>query len=230
MEPIQAISLLLGASWAAGINLYASVLVLGYLNGAGHVELPPDLQLLSDPLVMFAAGAMYMIEFFADKTPGVDTGWDAIHTFVRIPAGALLAAGMSQGLSAGPAGELAALLAGGSLAATSHAAKAGTRVLINTSPEPFSNWAASITEDIAVVAGLWTALNNPSLFLGLLVLFLLLAAWLLPRIWSGIKRIARTVGGWFVRRRASAPTGSEEARAADRPLEVVIRSGEPPSR
>jgi len=228
MDPIQAISLLLGASWAAGINLYAAVLVLGYLNGAGHVELPPDLQLLSDPLVMFAAGAMYMVEFFADKTPGVDTGWDAIHTFIRVPAGALLAAGMSQGLSVGPAAEFAALLAGGGLAATSHAAKAGTRVLINTSPEPFSNWAASITEDVAVVAGLWTALNNPSLFLGLLVLFLLLAAWLLPRIWSGIKRIVRTVGGWFARRRAASPTKTEGGTATDQPLEAAIRGAEHP--
>jgi hypothetical protein len=228
MDPIQAISLLLGASWAAGINLYAAVLVLGYLNGAGHVELPPDLQLLSDPLVMFAAGAMYMVEFFADKTPGVDTGWDAIHTFIRVPAGALLAAGMSQGLSVGPAAEFAALLAGGGLAATSHAAKAGTRVLINTSPEPFSNWAASITEDIAVVAGLWTALNNPSLFLGLLVLFLLLAAWLLPRIWSGIKRIVRTVGGWFAPQRAASPTKTEGGKGTDQPLEAAIRGAEHP--
>lgn len=228
MDPIQAISLLLGASWAAGINLYAAVLVLGYLNGAGHVELPPDLQLLSDPLVMFAAGAMYMVEFFADKTPGVDTGWDAIHTFIRVPAGALLAAGMSQGLSVGPAAEFAALLAGGGLAATSHAAKAGTRVLINTSPEPFSNWAASITEDIAVVAGLWTALNNPSLFLGLLVLFLLLAAWLLPRIWSGIKRIVRTVGGWFAPQRAASPTKTEGGKGTDQPPEAAIRGAEHP--
>jgi hypothetical protein len=212
VETIQAISLLLGASWAAGINLYAAVLVLGYLNGAGHLVLPADLQILSDPLVMFAAGAMYMVEFFADKTPGVDTGWDAVHTFVRIPAGALLAAGMSQAITVSPAAEFAALLAGGSLAATSHAAKAGTRVLINTSPEPFSNWAASLTEDVAVVAGLWTAVHNPALFLGLLVLFLLLAAWLLPRIWGGVKRIARTVGGWFTRREVRRPeTAAAEA-------------------
>lgn len=228
METIQAISLLLGASWAAGINLYAAVLVLGYLNGAGHVDLPPDLQVLSDPLVMFAAGAMYMVEFFADKTPGVDTGWDAIHTFIRIPAGALIAAGMSPALTVSPAGELAALLVGGGLAATSHAAKAGTRVLINTSPEPFSNWAASITEDIAVVAGLWTALNNPALFLGLLVLFLLLAAWLLPRIWGGIKRIVRTVGGWFARRRPVSPRAPDQEGEPGQPLDAMMRGADRP--
>ena len=204
METVQAISLLLGASWAAGLNLYAAVLVLGFLNATGHVVLPPDLQLLSDPLVMLGAGALFVVEFFADKTPGVDTGWDAIQTFVRIPAGALLAAGMSDALTPDEATrftaylvEGSAFLAGGTLAATSHAAKAGTRVLINTSPEPVSNWAASFTEDLAVVGGLWTALKNPELFLGLLVLFLLLVAWLMPRIYRGITRLGGTVRGWF---------------------------------
>jgi hypothetical protein len=201
VDTVQAISLLLGASWAAGINLYAAVLVLGLLNATGHVALPPDLQLLSDPLVLFGAGALYLVEFFADKTPGIDTGWDALHTFIRIPAGALLALGMSDAITVDDASrftaqliEGSALLSGGALAATSHAAKAGTRVLINTSPEPFSNWIASFAEDIAVVGGLWTALNNPVLFLGLLVLFLLLVAWLLPRIWQGIERVARAIG------------------------------------
>jgi hypothetical protein len=216
MDTVQAISLLLGASWAAGINLYAAVLVLGLLNATGHVALPPDLQLLSDPLVLFGAGALYVVEFFADKTPGVDTGWDTLHTFIRIPAGALLALGMSSAFTVDDASrftahliEGSALLGGGALAATSHATKAGTRVLINTSPEPFSNWIASITEDVAVVAGLWTALNNPDLFLGLLVLFLLLAAWLLPRIWQGIKRVVHAVGRWFGR--------GAGARVAERP-------------
>jgi hypothetical protein len=204
MARVQAISLLLGASWAAGLNLYAAVLVLGFLNATGHVVLPPDLQLLSDPLVMLGAGALFVVEFFADKTPGVDSGWDAVQTFVRIPAGALLAAGMSDALTPDEASrftaylvEGSAFLAGGTLAATSHAAKAGTRVLINTSPEPVSNWAASFTEDLAVVGGLWTALKTPELFLGLLVLFLLLVAWLMPRIYRGIKRLGGRVRGWF---------------------------------
>jgi hypothetical protein len=221
MDTVQAISLLLGASWAAGINLYAAILVLGLLNATGHVALPPDLQLLSDPLVLFGAGALYVVEFFADKTPGVDTGWDALHTFIRIPAGALLALGMSDAITVDEASrftahliEASALLGGGALAATSHATKAGTRVLINTSPEPFSNWIASVTEDVAVVGGLWTALHNPALFLGLLVLFLLLAAWLLPRIWQGIRRVARAIGRWFGRdaagRSAGVPQGPRD--------------------
>ena len=154
METIDAIALMLGAAWASGINLYAAILVLGWLAGSGQVDLPPDLQVLSNPAVMLAAGGMYLVEFFTDKIPGVDTGWDALHTFIRIPAGALMAAGAAQGLDMGQAAELMALLVGGGVAATSHATKAGTRVLINTSPEPFSNWGASVAEDLSVVAGL----------------------------------------------------------------------------
>jgi hypothetical protein len=146
---------------------------------------------------MLVAGGMYMVEFFTDKIPGVDTGWDALHTFVRIPAGAMMAAGAAQGLDMGQAGELIALLLGGGVATASHATKAGTRVLINTSPEPFSNWGASVAEDLSVFAGLWVALNNPWLFVVLFIVFLLLAIWLLPRIWRAIKRAAHAVRRWF---------------------------------
>jgi hypothetical protein len=197
METIQAIALTLGVAWASGINLYAAVLVLGFLGSTGQMELPPDLQILSDPMVMAAAGFMYFVEFFADKTPGVDTGWDAIHTFIRIPAGAVLAAGMAEGLQVNEAVQFAALLIGGGVAATTHATKAGTRVLINTSPEPFSNWAASITEDVLVVGGLLTALHYPWAFVVALVLFILLVAWLLPKIWRGLKRLFRAIGEFF---------------------------------
>jgi Sec-independent protein translocase protein TatA len=197
METIQAISLILGVAWASGINLYAAVLVLGYMGSAGHVTLPPDLQILSTPIVMGAAGLMYVVEFFADKVPGVDTGWDVLHTFVRIPAGAMLAMGMAEGLEMNEAVQFAALLLGGGIAATSHATKAGSRVLINTSPEPFSNWTASITEDVVVVAGLWASLQHPVLFVIALVLFILLVAWLLPKIWRALKRIARAIKRFF---------------------------------
>jgi hypothetical protein len=197
METIQAISLILGVAWASGINLYAAVLVLGYMGSTGQVTLPPDLQILSTPIVMGAAGLMYVIEFFADKVPGVDTGWDVLHTFIRIPAGAVLAMGMAEGLEMNAAVQFAALLIGGGLAATSHTAKAGTRVLINTSPEPFSNWTASITEDVVVVAGLWASLQHPVLFTVALVLFILLVAWLLPKIWRALKRIVRAIGRFF---------------------------------
>jgi len=197
METIQAISLALGAAWASGINLYAAILVLGYFGSTGQVTLPPELQVLQEPLVLMAAGLMYLVEFFADKIPGVDTAWDAIHSFIRIPAGALLAAGAASGISMDPGIELAAALVGGSLAAGSHFTKAGTRILINTSPEPVSNWAASFSEDLLVIAGLWTALNYPTTFLVLLVVFIILLIFLLPKLWRLIASVFRRIGGWF---------------------------------
>lgn len=217
METIEIISLMLGAAWASGINLYAAILVLGWLGNAGHVDLPPGLDLVTDPTVMLAAGGMYLVEFFADKVPGLDTGWDALHTFIRIPAGALMAAGAAQGLDMGQAAELVSLLVGGGVATASHAAKASSRVLINTSPEPFSNWGASVAEDLSVVAGLWAALNHPWLFVVMLVVFLLIVAWLLPKIWRTIARAGRAVRRWFGGTRApdTTPENPPESRRAD---------------
>lgn len=217
METVEAIALMLGAAWASGINLYATILVLGWLGGSGQLDLPPDLQVLADPAVMLAAAAMYAVEFFADKVPGVDTGWDTLHTFVRIPAGALMAAGAAQGLDIGPAAEMVGLILGGSLAATTHAAKTGTRALINTSPEPFTNWTASITEDLAVIGGLWAALNHPYWFLAGLFVFILLMIWLLPKIWRALKRIARAIRNWFSGRKdepSVAPAQREDVLKA----------------
>jgi hypothetical protein len=205
METIDAIALMLGAAWASGINLYAAVLVLGYMGSTGYTTLPPALEVLQDPLVMGIAALMYFVEFVADKTPGVDSGWDAIHTFIRIPAGAMIAAGAAGGLEMNQAAEFAALLLGGSIAATSHFTKAGSRLVINTSPEPVTNWTASVTEDLAVVGGLWTALNYPLLFIAALILFLLLAIWLLPKIWRAIKRIAAKIRSWFSGKPTSEP-------------------------
>jgi hypothetical protein len=189
------LALTMGLAWASGINLYATLFTLGYLANTGNIVLPPDLQIVADPMVMGAAGLMYCIEFFADKVPGVDTGWDAMHTFIRIPAGAMLAAGAIGDLN--PVVELAAAIMGGGLAATSHTTKAGSRVLINTSPEPFSNWFASVGEDIVVVTGVWACINHPILFLIALALFIALAIWLLPRIWTGIKKVFRFIGKLF---------------------------------
>lgn len=194
---IHTISLTMGAAWASGINLYAAILVLGLMGTTGHMVLPPALEILMDPMVLMAAGLMYAVEFFADKTPGIDTGWDTIHTFVRIPAGVILAAGAVGDIN--PAAVVAAGIAGGGIAAGAHAAKAGTRLLINTSPEPFTNWTASVLEDVAVIGGLWAALYHPYLFLCLFIVFVLLVIWLLPKIWKGIKKIfsaiARLFGG-----------------------------------
>lgn len=192
---ISLVALTMGVGWASGINLYATVLMLGMLNNMGHITLPEELQVVGDPLVLMAAGSMYFIEFFADKIPGVDTGWDTLHTFIRIPAGAALAAGTVGDMT--PAVGLAAALVGGSLAAGSHAAKAGSRVLINTSPEPVTNWTASISEDLLVLGGLWAALNHPIWFLVGLVVFILLLIWLLPKIWRGIKKVFRFIAGLF---------------------------------
>lgn len=197
------LALTMGVAWASGINLYATLLTLGFLANTGNIDLPPDLQIVANPLVMGAAGVMYFVEFFADKTPGVDTGWDAIHTFIRIPAGAMLAAGAVGDLN--PAVEIAAALLGGSLAAGTHATKAGTRLLINTSPEPFSNWTASVAEDAAVIGGVWASINHPAVFLVALVLFVIGMIWLLPRIWVHVRKIARTIQAWL--HKVTAPGG-----------------------
>jgi hypothetical protein len=203
------IALTLGVGWASGINLYAAVLALGMAGATGYADLPAGLEIVENPLVIGAAGLMYAVEFFADKVPGVDTGWDTLHTFIRLPAGALLAAGMFDDQSMGL--ELAAAIVGGGLAATSHATKAGSRVLINTSPEPFSNWTASIAEDISVFGGVWLMLNQPWTFVGLLIVFLLLLLWLLPKLWRGIKVLFAKLRGIFV----SKPVQAEPAQAAD---------------
>jgi len=181
----------MGVAWASGINLYAAVFMLGYLGSTGNIDLPPEMMVVTDPLVMTAAGLMYCVEFFADKTPGVDTAWDSLHTFIRIPLGAILA--MSAVGDTTPAVELAAFLAGGSLTAATHATKAGGRVMINTSPEPVSNWFTSLGEDFLVIAGIWTALTHPLVFVIFLVIFIILMAWMLPKIWRGIKRIISTL-------------------------------------
>jgi len=183
---IHSISLAMGASWASGINLYATIFILGFSALNGAFVLPPELHVLSNPMVIGAAGFMYCVEFFADKVPGVDTGWDVIHTFIRIPAGALLAAGAMGDM--GSAAQISAAIVGGGLATMTHATKAGSRVLINTSPEPFTNWGASIAEDLAVFAGLWSALNHPIIFIIALIVFIIFMIWFLPKLWKGIKK------------------------------------------
>ncbi len=203
----QLLALTLGVAWASGINLYAAVAMLGILGATGQMTLPAELSILADPVVIAAAAFMYCVEFFADKIPGVDTGWDALHTFVRIPAGAVLAAAAIGDM--GPAAQLAAALLGGGLTAATHAAKAGTRVVINTSPEPVSNWSMSLAEDAAVFGGLWAALNHPMLFLGFLLLFVLALLWFLPKLW----RVMGRMWAWLRRKLRG---GAEPVQANDR--------------
>jgi hypothetical protein len=196
LEPIiKTIALSMGVAWASGINLYAAILVLGILGSSGNIALPPDLAILTDPLIITAAAVMYAVEFFADKIPGVDNGWDTIHTFIRIPLGALLAAAAVGEMN--PSLAIAAAILGGGVAASTHATKAGARILINTSPEPFSNWLTSLGEDAAVIAGLWTALHYPLVFVVFLVIFLLLLLWLLPRLWKGVVAILSSLANLF---------------------------------
>jgi hypothetical protein len=209
LEPIiKTIALTMGVAWASGINLYAAILVLGIMGATGNIDLPPDLMVLTDPLVIGAAGVMYVTEFFADKIPGVDTGWDTIQTFIRIPVGALLAAAAVG--SVNPPVAIAAAILGSGMAASTHATKSGARVLINTSPEPFTNWAASLGEDIAVIVGLWAALYYPWLFVIFLIFFILLLVWLLPKIWKGVKAVLSLIAGLLKPRKKENSTNLSE--------------------
>jgi Domain of unknown function (DUF4126) len=187
MDIVSTSALIAGLGWASGMRLYAVLFFLGVLHHAGAAPLPSSLQMLAHPAVMAASGTLFVTEFFADKVPGFDTLWDALHTFVRIPAGALLAAFAVAADDPGLA--LAAGLVGGVVTAGSHFAKAGARVLINASPEPFTNWATSLSEDFFSLAILWTALKYPVALLVAFALFVVIVLWLLPKLWRGIKRL-----------------------------------------
>lgn len=185
------LALITGLGWTSGVRFYAGMFFLGLMHRTDVYPLPGHLELLAHPWVMVVSGLLFSVEFFADKIPGFDSVWDVIHTFIRIPGGALLAAAAVAGSDPGLA--LAAGLLGGTIAAGAHFTKAGSRALINASPEPFSNWAASFTEDALSLGALWVALKYPLLFLGLLAAFMLTALWLLPKLWRGIRRIAASL-------------------------------------
>lgn len=182
-----------GLAWASGLRLYAVLFLAGLLGKYGFINLPESLHVLEHPLVIGASGLMFAVEFFADKIPALDSLWDGIHTFIRIPAGALLAA-YSLG-NYDPAVMVAGGLLGGTLAAGTHVAKASSRVAINSSPEPFTNWTASFAEDGLVFAGLFAAFRHPVLFLLLLAIFVVLLVWLLPRLWRVFRRILERMFG-----------------------------------
>jgi Domain of unknown function (DUF4126) len=175
-------------AWGSGLRLYLVVLVLGLLGRFGGMELPDSLHFLAHPLVLGVAGLMALAEFLADKIPWLDSTWDVIHSFLRIPAGAALAASLFP--SGGNEAVMAtAALLGGGVTATTHFAKAGTRAAINTSPEPFTNIAASLTEETTLGAGLWAAFHHPAVFLVLLGVFLLISVGLITIFFRSIKRI-----------------------------------------
>lgn len=184
-QVLHTIALFSLLAWASGLRLYLVIFALGLAGYLGYYELPPGLHVLQHPYVIGAAGVMLFLEFFADKIPWLDSIWDQVHTFIRIPAGALLAAGATGDTVS--ALTVAAGLLGGTITAGTHFAKAGGRIAINASPEPFSNWGASLTEDAMVVGGTWLALVHPVVFLVCFAIFAALVIWMLPKLW----RLAR---------------------------------------
>jgi hypothetical protein len=172
-------------AWGAGLRLYAVVLILGLLGRYGGFQLPEALQVLSHPLVIGISGLLTLTEFVGDKIPWLDSLSDTLHTFIRIPAGAALATAFFG--DSGAAVQTAVALLGGTFAAASHVAKAGTRALINTSPEPVSNVAASFGEEAMLGSGLWLAIAHPLTFLLALAVFMLVTLWMLRRLWRWLR-------------------------------------------
>ena len=193
MPALLALAAALG--WASGLRLYAVLFIAGGAGLVGWIELPAGLHVLQHPLMLVASGFMLVVEFFADKIPGLDSLWDVLHTFIRIPGGALLAAGVF-GANDGTMAAVTGLL-GGTLAATSLATKASARAAANTSPEPFSNISLSLIEDGLVVAALWLATQHPLVFAVVLAITLLLMGLLLVTLLKFLKAVFRRIGSWF---------------------------------
>jgi hypothetical protein len=211
MAQLAALAAALG--WASGLRLYAVLFITGLVGFMGWVPLPKGLTILSHPVVMSASGFMLFIEFFADKIPGLDSLWDMVHTVIRIPAGAALAAAVF-GIGDNAVLATVAAIIGGSLAATSHVSKASTRAAINTSPEPFSNIGMSLAEDAVVAGGLWMAYNHPLIFMFLVATFVLLAVWLIIKMWRYVTRLVRRLVAIF--------SGSDDPMRAGQPHSSFI--------
>lgn len=195
MNLIQILGLALGAAWTSGINLYATVAVLGLLQHYKLAHLPGSLHVLDNWIIIGIALALYLIEFFADKIPYLDTIWDAIHTFIRVPAGAVIAAAATSDIN--PAVQVVALLLGGGLALSTHGTKATIRASANVSPEPVSNWILSIVEDVIAVAAVVLAVLHPLGILLVILTFLLIFAWILPKVVRRIRRMFAALRAFF---------------------------------
>ena len=180
MDHIAELALAGSLAWASGIRVYATIFIVGLLGRLDYLHLPEPLLVLEHTWVLAASGIMVAGEFFADKVPGFDSVWDALHTFIRIPAGAFLAWGAMG--DATPAAQAVAAILGGLVAGGTHLAKSGGRAIINTSPEPLSNWTLSFGEDGLVLGGLFLAITHPVAFLALLAVFLAIVIWLLPKL------------------------------------------------
>ncbi len=185
-----------GSAWLSGINLYATMVTLGVLQKFHLVKLPGDLNILGEWWVIGLAAALYLVEFFADKIPAVDTVWDAIHTFIRVPAGAILAATAFADFD--PAVKTAAMILGGGIALGSHGAKAATRLAVNASPEPVSNAVLSLTEDVIAFGSTILMVFFPVAMLVIVVIFLILMIWLMPKIIRALRRLFARLRGLFI--------------------------------
>lgn len=195
LDMAQLLALAAAMGWASGLRLYLVVFITGLAGSLGWLPLPAGLHVLQHPAMLAGSGFMLFVEFFADKIPGVDTLWDMVHSVIRVPAGAALAAGVF-GADSATMGAVAGML-GGALAATSFATKASTRAAVNTSPEPFSNIAVSLAEDGAVMGAMWLATNHPIAFGITLAITLVLSVWLLFVLMKYLKAILRRLSGWF---------------------------------
>ncbi|MBX7062103.1 MAG: DUF4126 domain-containing protein [Pyrinomonadaceae bacterium] len=195
MEWLSTLSLALGSAWTSGINLYATVSVLGLLQKFGGVKLPGGLEALDNWWIIGIAGGLYIVEFAADKIPYVDSVWDVIHTFIRVPAGAVVAYAATSQLD--PTVTISAALLGGGLALASHGTKTAARVTANLSPEPVSNWTLSIVEDIIAFVGTLLAVFAPIVVAIILVLFLVGFLWFLPKIVRRLLRMFRAVSAYL---------------------------------
>ena len=195
MEWLSTLSLALGSAWTSGINLYATVSVLGLLQKFGGVKLPGGLAALDNWWIIGIAGGLYIVEFAADKIPYVDSVWDVIHTFIRVPAGAVVAYAATSQLD--PTVTISAALLGGGLALASHGTKTAARVTANLSPEPVSNWTLSIVEDIIAFVGTLLAVFAPIVVAIILVLFLVGFLWFLPKIVRRLLRMFRAVSAYL---------------------------------
>lgn len=193
MPGLLALAAALG--WASGFRLYAVVFLVGMMGVAGWIVLPPGLAVLQNPFVLAISGAMLMVEFFADKVPWLDSAWDAVHAFIRVPAGAVLAAGVFGADNATMA--VVAGLLGGSLSATALATKMTTRAAANTSPEPFSNWGLSLFEDGLVVGVVWLATQYPVAFGVALVVMLVLSVLVMALLFKFLRAVLRHVSSFF---------------------------------
>ena len=187
MDWFSTLSLALGSAWTSGINLYATVSVLGLVQRLGGVKLPGGLDVLDNWWIIGVAGGLYAIEFFADKIPYLDSIWDVVHTFIRVPAGALVAYAAMANMD--PSITIPAALVGGGLAFTTHGTKASARIAANMSPEPVSNWALSLVEDVIAIGGTLMAVFLPVVLAVVIIAFLIAFFWFFPRIYRAIRRL-----------------------------------------